>query len=127
MTTKTITFPILLAAFGALVLGTVVYANVARADTEEKTQAFEDKLNKAVERGHITQEQANKKREYYKSPEKSKEEYLQKAVEEGKITQEEADEIKNWMDSRPEAMEKLKSLKGKDPRGSFHKKGIYKK
>ncbi len=123
MTNKTIILPILLAAFGALVLGTAIYANIAKADT----QVFEDKLNQAVESGRITQEQADQKKEWRENSEKSKAEYLQGAVDKGTITQEEASKINDWWDSRPEALDKLKPLKDKSFHGSFHKKGIYKK
>ena len=95
-----------------------------KEDRESNHQeALDDRLQKLVEDGKITQAQANE----YKAWLEAKPDdippvrpgMLEKLVEEGKITQAQADEFTKWLESKPDMpMPKIDRFK-RGPRRSF--------
>lgn len=113
-----------LAILGATlaVVGAFGYSAYA-ASGENSPNGPEKMLDKAVEKGIISEEKKEElkqfsKEEIKKLMQERMEERLNKAIEEGTITSEEAQEIKDWMSLRPETMDKL------SPMGKFGKKGF---
>jgi polyhydroxyalkanoate synthesis regulator phasin len=88
--------------------GMAVYA----ADNKPKM------IDSAVDKGIITQEQAdnlqNYGKEFRKENQKANmEARINQAVSDGTITQDEAKQIRDWQNAKPAAMDKLAPMKGK--------------
>ena len=87
-----------------------------QARSELRDECLQKKLDAAVERGVLTQEQADELKAWYEDmPEGlprgfrggfwgGSEEKLAWAVEKGVLTQEQADELEGWYDARPEGL-----------------------
>jgi hypothetical protein len=113
---KTQKIMIALAVAGLLTTGAIAYA--ADGSTDQSQSPKQTMMQGAVEKGIISQDQADQLQTYNKETMKQRhEEMMQnridKAVEDGTITQDEANQIKAWQDSRPAAMDKLGGPDGK--------------
>lgn len=114
------------------ILGTVLAVLISGgfyyAQAQSETTGGGDKpkmIEKMIEDGVVTQEQADKMKDYAQNFRKENrkqimEERITSAVEDGTITEDEATQIRNWQNSRPEAMDKIMPSGGK----GMHKGGM---
>lgn len=82
-------------------------------------------LESAVKKGIIAQEQANNLQTFRKKfrQERRKEimeERINNAVNNGTITADEAKQIRDWLAARPQAMDKINSMRGQHKKWDFN-------
>lgn len=118
----------IIGAITAVLIVTGAYAYVRANDESgsEKSKLMEQ----MVEKGIISQEQAEQIKNYAQEFRKERqqemmENHLNKAVENGDITEDEANQIRDWLNNRPEAMSKLKPLM-KHGKRAIHSSGFMK-
>ena len=107
---------IALAVAGLVTTGAIAYAADSTSDQSQSPK--ETMMQGAIDKGIISQDQANQLQSYQKDSMKQKhQEMMQnridKAIEDGTITQDEASQIKSWQDSRPAALDKIDRPGGK--------------